>query len=207
MEMNINKKYQIIYADPPWTYADKKNNDPKMGGITYPTMSLEDIKNLPVQNISHKNCALALWATMPLLKEAIEVIEAWGFKYITCLFNWVKLNPKGIGIYSGLGHWVNGNAELCLFGKKGSPARMVKNVKQIQMWPRTRHSAKPPQIRNEIVRLFGDLPRIELFARERAENWDVWGNEVKSDMKLVKYEEYKPLQKDEIIDIFKKENN
>jgi N6-adenosine-specific RNA methylase IME4 len=182
-----DKKYQIIYADPPWEYADQKNNDPKMGGITYPIMKLQDIKNLPVQSISQNNCALALWVTMPLLKEGIEVVEAWGFKYVTCLFNWIKLNPSDTSdrfcitesdIYSGMGHWVNGNAELCLFAKKGSPKRMVKNVKQIQMWPRGRHSAKPPQIRNEIVRLFGDLPRIELFARQKTDGWDVWGNEV-----------------------------
>jgi len=176
-----NKKYQIIYADPPWSYRDKKNNDPRMGGKTYPIMELQDIKALPVENICHKNCALALWATMPLLKEALGVIEAWGFQYTTCLFNWVKLNPSGEGIYSGLGHWVNGNAELCLFGKRGRPTRVIKNVKQIQMWPRTRHSAKPPRIRSEIVRLFGDIPRIELFARRKTPGWDVWGNEVNND--------------------------
>jgi len=187
------KKYQIIYADPPWSYADKKNNDPKMGGITYPTMELQDIKNLPVQDFCDENCALALWGTMPLLKEAIEVIEAWGFRYITCLFNWIKLNPTDTSsrfciteadIYSGIGHWVNGNAELCLFGKRGSPSRYAKDVKQVQIWPRGRHSAKPPQIRGEIVRLFGNLPRIELFAREKANGWDVWGNEVESDIEL-----------------------
>lgn len=182
-----DKKYQIIYADPPWSYADEKANDPRLGGITYPTMELEHIKSLPVSDISYENCALALWATMPLLKEGIEVIEAWGFRYITCLFNWIKLNPTDTSqrfciteadIYSGLGHWVNGNAELCLFGKKGNPERKTKDVKQVQIWPRAKHSAKPPQIRNEIVRLFGDLPRIELFARQKTEGWDVWGNEV-----------------------------
>jgi len=179
-----NKKYQIIYADCPWTYADNKSNNPKLGGKTYPTMSLEEIKSLPISQISDDNCALALWATMPLLQEALQVINAWGFKYITCLFNWVKLNPKGEGIYSGLGHWVNGNAELVLFGKKGKPQRCVKNVKQIQMWPRGRHSAKPPEIRQELVRLFGDIPRIELFAREKVEGWASWGNEVDSDIEL-----------------------
>jgi len=174
-----DKKYNIIYADPPWSYADKKNNDPTMGGITYPTMSLDEIKGLPLQDICDKDCALAMWATMPLLREALEVIDAWGFKYTTCLFNWVKLNPKGVGIYSGMGHWVNGNAELCLFGKKGKPNRAVKNVKQIQMHPRGRHSAKPPEIRDEVVRLFGDIPRIELFARDKSDGWDCWGNEIK----------------------------
>ncbi|KKN12022.1 hypothetical protein LCGC14_1020700, partial [marine sediment metagenome] len=178
------KKYQIIYADPPWLYNDRKGCDPKMGGFRYPPMSDSEICALPIADIADKDCALALWATMPKLVEALRVIDAWGFKYITCLFDWVKLNPSGNGIYSGLGHWVNGNAELVLFGKKGHPKRLVKNVKQIQMWPRGRHSAKPPQIRNEIVRLFGDIPRIELFARQKTEGWDVWGNEVESDVEV-----------------------
>jgi len=181
------KKYQIIYCDPPWLYNDRKGCNPKLGGFKYPPMADEAICSLPVGKIVDEHCALALWSTMPKLPEAIKVIDAWGFKYITCLFNWVKLNPKGSGIYSGLGHWVNGNAELCLFGKKGRPKRMVKNVKQIQMYPRGRHSAKPPQIRDEIVRLFGDVPRIELFAREKTPGWDVWGDEVISDIDLGAY--------------------
>jgi site-specific DNA-methyltransferase (adenine-specific) len=115
---------------------------------------------------------------MPKLREAFDVIEAWGFKYTTCAFTWVKLNPSGEGIYSGLGHWTNGNAELCLFAKKGSPKRQAKNVKQIVMSPRSRHSAKPPEVRDRIVSLIGDLPRIELFARTKCKGWDCWGNEV-----------------------------
>lgn len=172
-----NKKYSVIYADPPWTYKDMKNNDPKMGGITYPTMSLEEIKALPVQEITEKDCGLFLWATMPLLPEAFQVIEAWGFRYITCAFTWVKQNPSGEGIYSGLGHWTNGNAELCLFAKKGAPKRKAKNVKQIVLAPRGRHSAKPPEVRDRIVSLLGDIPRIELFARNTTPGWDVWGND------------------------------
>jgi len=178
------KKYQIIYADCPWQYADQKGKDPKLGGITYPTMSLQEIKDLSVQDISDKDCMLFLWATMPLLKEALEVIEAWGFKYITCGFCWVKQNPSGFGIYSGLGHWVNGNAELCLIGKKGRPIRKAKNVKQIMLYPRGRHSEKPSITRDRIVDLLGDLPRIELFARTKTKGWSAYGNEVKSDIKL-----------------------
>lgn len=175
---NTNKKYNIIYADPPWSYKDKKNNDPKMGGITYPTMELEDIKRLPIKELCNKDCSLFLWVTMPMLKEGLEVIDAWGFKYTTCAFTWVKQNPKGVGIYSGLGHWTNGNAELCLFAKKGRPIRVEKNVKQIILSPRQRHSQKPSEARDRIIRLVGDLPRIELFARQYADGWDCWGNEV-----------------------------
>ena len=175
---NTSKKYQIIYADPPWKYADQKNNDPKMGGITYPVMDLEDIKKLPINKLADKNCGLFLWVTMPMLREGLEVIEAWGFNYITCAFTWVKQNPKGYGIYSGLGHWTNGNAELCLFAKKGKPKRVAKNVKQIILSPRKRHSEKPVEARDRIVNLLGDLPRVELFARQYADGWDCWGNEV-----------------------------
>ena len=194
------KKYKIIYADPAWDYKDKKNNDPAMGGITYKTTTLKEMKGFKVNEIADKDSVLCMWVTMPMLQEGLELIKAWGFNYKTCLFNWIKINPnaeliekkiegrtmpdveiKG-GIYSGMGHWVNGNAELCLFAKKGSPKRMVKNVKQIQIYPRGRHSSKPSYLRNEIVRLFGDLPRIELFAREKQEGWDVWGNEVESDI-------------------------
>ncbi|MFC1678036.1 MT-A70 family methyltransferase [Planctomycetota bacterium] len=171
-------KYKIIYADCPWPYNNPKGNDPSMGGITYPTMSMEDIKNLQVNQIADKDCALFLWATMPKLPQAIQVIEAWGFTYTTCPFVWVKLNPISGGIYSGLGHWTNGNAELCLLGKKGRPKRQAKNVKQIVMAPRGKHSAKPPEVRDRIVRLMGDIPRIELFAREKAGGWDALGNEI-----------------------------
>jgi N6-adenosine-specific RNA methylase IME4 len=115
---------------------------------------------------------------MPLLKEAFQVIDAWGFNYITCGFTWVKQNPKNKGIYSGLGHWTNGNAELCLFAKKGQPKRIQKNVKQIILSPRGKHSVKPVEARNRIVQLLGDLPRIELFARHQSVGWDCWGNEV-----------------------------
>ena len=175
-----DKTYKIIYADPPWTYDNMKDNNPKMGGITYQTMTLEEIKQMPVSDITDKDCALFMWVTMPKLKEGFEVIDAWGFRYITCAFTWVKQNPKGEGIYSGLGHWTNGNAELCLFAKKGAPKRQAKNVKQIVLSPRGRHSAKPPEVRDRIVSLIGDVPRIELFAREQTPGWDTWGNETET---------------------------
>ena len=177
---HTDKKYQIIYADPPWLYNDVKGNDPAMGGKTYPCLTLEQIKSLSVSvtKLTTDNSVLFLWVTMPMLQEGLEVIRAWGFKYITCAFVWVKLNPSGVGIYSGLGHWVNGNAELCLFAKKGHPQRAAKNVKQIVLSARREHSRKPDEVRNRIVQLMGDLPRIELFAREKVEGWDCWGNEV-----------------------------
>ena len=90
-----SKQYKIIYADPPWTYNNMKDRNPKMGGITYKTMTLDEIISLPIKNICNKDCFLFLWVTMPKLKEGLSVIDGWCFKYITCAFNWVKLNPKG----------------------------------------------------------------------------------------------------------------
>lgn len=171
-------KYCIIYADPPWPYNNPKGNDPKMGGITYPTMKMADIRNLPVSQIADKNSVLFLWATMPKLKEAFEVIDSWGFIYTTCAFTWVKTNRTNNQIYSGLGHWTNGNSELCLFAKKGKLTRITKNVKQIVMAPVGQHSAKPNEVRDRIVRLMGDIPRIELFARKKHDGWDCLGNEI-----------------------------
>ena len=182
--IEVLKKYQIIYADPPWLYNNGGNQKSRgMARGSFECMPLEDIKNLkiPVDD----NAMLFLWATMPKLKEALEVIEAWGFKYITCAFVWIKQNPSGVGIYSGLGHWVNGNAELCLLGRKGKTLeRKNKAVKQIVISPRGRHSEKPNEVSDRIVQLLGDLPRIELFARQKTEGWDVWGNEVESDIEL-----------------------
>jgi N6-adenosine-specific RNA methylase IME4 len=141
-------------------------------------MTLDEIKSLPVAEIAAKDSALFFWATMPKLKNAMEVIDAWGFTYITCAFTWVKQNPKNRGIYSGLGHWTNGNAELCLFAKRGRPKRVARNVKQIVLAPRGRHSAKPSEVRDRIVKLMGDVPRIELFARQEAQGFTSIGNDI-----------------------------
>lgn len=178
---NTDKKYSVIMADPPWAYNDKRAKDPAWGGITYNVLSIEEICNMiggGVRRISAKDCVLFLWVTMPMLQEGLDVIRAWGFKYKTCAFCWVKQNPKSDGIYSGLGHWTNGNAELCLLATKGHPKRIAKNVKQIVFAHRGRHSAKPAEVRERIVQLLGDTPRIELFAREHADGWDCWGDEI-----------------------------
>lgn len=177
---NTEKKYDIIYADPPWAYHDTLGGNAKMDAMPYPTMTNEEICAMPIGNkIAKKDSILFMWATMPKLQEALDVIKAWGFKYKTCAFCWVKQNPKSGGIYAGLGRWVQGNAELCLLATKGHPHRISKSVKQIVMAPRGRHSAKPSEVRDRIVQLMGeDTERIELFARDYADGWDCWGNEV-----------------------------
>ena len=185
-------KYKAIYCDPPWSYFNKKNHDSSMGGTPYKQIPLEELKNLPIQQIADKDSILFMCATLPKLPEALETIKSWGFSYTTCPFVWVKLNPKGSlevdkennrtilngGIYSGLGHWTCGNAELVLMGKKGAPKRINKSIKQIIIAPRTQHSRKPDEIRQRIVQLMGDVPRIELFATEIVEGWDSIGGAI-----------------------------
>lgn len=176
---NTKKKYDVIYADPPWLYKDALGGKSQRGATPYPCMTQSELKSLPVHNLAAKDCVLFLWATMPMLQEALDTIKAWGFKYKTCAFCWVKQNPKSKGIFAGLGRWVQGNAELCLLATKGHPKRVSKSVKQIVLAPRGRHSEKPAEVRERIIELMGGGgERIELFARQYPDGWDVWGNEV-----------------------------
>ena len=170
-----SKRYNIIYADPPWQYADKGCNG--AAEDHYSTMDLEDIKELPLQAITAPNCVLFMWATYPLIPEALKVIEAWGFTYKSVAFTWVKLNKNGYGHFLGLGRWTRGNPEICLLATKGKPQRISANVANLTLAPLGRHSAKPAIIREKIVQLMGDLPRIELFAREQVDGWGLWGND------------------------------
>jgi N6-adenosine-specific RNA methylase IME4 len=174
-----NKKYQIIYADPPWSYNDKMSGHSFSLGPKYETQSKQWISQLPVNEISEKDCCLFLWVTSPLFDEGIKVLEDWGFTYKTVAFVWSKYTKNGKLIHN-LGRWTMGNVECCLLGVKGKPNswRIDKSIKQIVQAERTRHSQKPQAVRDRIVRLLGDRPRIELFARQKTEGWDVWGNEV-----------------------------
>lgn len=182
--MDSVKKYQIIYADPPWSYRDKRlgYKDPGVEQF-YETQSQEWICSLPIPKLCSEDCVLFLWATSPLLPEAFEVMKAWGFKYRTLAFCWVKETPL-FNTVKNLGHWTMGGVELCLLGVKGKPKRITNNIKQLVFEIRSNHSTKPEEVRRRIVKLMGNLPRIELFAREKTEGWDVWGNEVESDIKL-----------------------
>lgn len=178
------KKYKIIYADPPWSYRDKAAAGKRGAAFKYPVMTLEDLKKLPVGGVADENSILFMWVTMPKLDECFEVIKAWGFDYKTVGFTWVKTNKKSPGHFMGMGNWTRANAELCLIATKGSPKRINAGVHSVVVSPLEGHSKKPDQVRDRIVVLIGDLPRIELFARDKTEGWDVWGNEVESDITL-----------------------
>lgn len=171
------KKYGIILADPAWNYRDKSK---QRGGAErhYRTMNIEEIAALDVPGIADDDCGLFLWVTFPMLFEAKFVIESWGFKYKTCAFTWIKKNKVSKTNFWGMGSYTRANAEICLLATKGKPKRINADVHSVIEAPISRHSAKPPEVRERIVRLFGDLPRIELFARESVEGWDCWGNEV-----------------------------
>lgn len=119
-----------------------------------------------------------LWATFPQLPEALRLIQAWGFTYKSVAFVWLKQNRKSPGWFYGLGFWTRGNAEVCLLATRGHPKRQAANVHQFIISPVREHSRKPEEAREKIVALMGDLPRVELFARQSPPGWDVWGNEV-----------------------------
>lgn len=174
------KKYEIIYADPPWTFKtySAKGVQQKSAACHYRTMSKDDIQKLPVSDIAADDCVLFLWATYPNLEEALELIKAWGFVYKTVVFTWVKRNKKSFGWFWGLGYWTRANAEICLLATKGHPKRESRSVHSVIDAPVREHSRKPDEGREQIVQLCGDKPRIELFARQRADGWDAWGDEV-----------------------------
>tara|TARA_R110000824_G_C14826118_1_gene637315 strand:+ start:39 stop:563 length:525 start_codon:yes stop_codon:yes gene_type:complete len=170
-----DKKYSIIYADPPWKYwsTGKKNQSRH-----YNCLTIDEICTLPINKITDDDCILFIWVTYPILQKSFEVIERWGFKYSTCGFSWVKKNKKSTTWFWGLGSWTRSNNEICLLATKGKPKRVSKSVHQIVDDRIREHSRKPDCVRDRIVELCGDLPRIELFARNKTPGWDVWGNEV-----------------------------
>lgn len=180
-----DKKYSVIYADPPWAFrAYSENGLSRSVENHYHTMTAGDIEALPVESIAEKDCALFLWATFPTLPQALATIAAWGFTYKTVGFAWVKQNRKSDGLFWGLGHWTRSNAEVCLLATRGHPKRVSAGVHSVVVSHVGKHSEKPAEVRERIVRLMGDLPRVELFARQTVEGWDAWGDEVARDISL-----------------------
>lgn len=192
MKAKMKKKYQIIYADPPWEYRNMGNIQ-AAANSHYPTMKQKDIEALPVANLADENCILFLWATFPKLQEALDTIKAWGFEYKTVGFVWIKKNKNG-GNFFGVGWYTKSNTEICLIGVKGKAPKISNKVSQIIEAPIQGHSKKPDITRDKIIEFCGDLPRIELFARNDGsknlfnnnplDGWDKFGNEVESDIEL-----------------------
>ena len=180
--------YEIIYADPNWLYRQKGRGAAENH---YRTSPASVIASLPVSRIAAKNAVLFLWATWPIFIDSDDVktvMRAWGFTPKTLGFLWVKTNSKAGTPFWGGGSWTRANSEFCLIAVRGDTRRINAGVHQlVETWdtgdnvlhaPFTGHSAKPPEVRERIVQLMGDLPRIELFARDRVAGWDAWGKEV-----------------------------
>lgn len=180
----IEQRYTLIYADPPWQYRDKASAGKRGACHKYPVMTLEAIKALPVQQIAADDCLLAMWWVPPMPREALDVVSAWGFTLKTmCGFTWHKKTVNGKDAF-GMGNWTRANAESCLFAIRGKPKRVCAGVSQMIVAQVGRHSEKPAIVRDRLLTLLGDVPRVELFARATSPGWDVWGNEVQSTIEL-----------------------
>ena len=178
------KKYNIIYADPAWKYKSRSSPN-QIGKYAstkaneyYDTMTMEEIYDLPVQEISDNNCYLFLWITFPLLPNCLKVFNKWNFEYKTIAFNWLKTNKKNGKPFFGIGYYTKSNTEICLLGIKGKVKPISNSVSSVIIQPKEKHSRKPDCVRDKIVELCGDLPRIELFARQKVQGWDSWGDEL-----------------------------
>ena len=177
------KKYQIIYADPPWDYKGQKQHTGKGGtdsggaAVHYPCMKLRELKKFDVPSICDDDCLLFMWSSSPHLDQAIELMKAWGFSWATVGFVWdkQKVNP---------GFYTMSRVELCLIGKRGKipKPRGARNIRQLVSVMRGKHSVKPEEVRERIVEMFPTQDKIELFAREKVDGWDCHGNEVDGDV-------------------------
>ena len=178
---NTDKKYNIIYADPPWRFSQGMNARKKFASkglkeelnLHYETMSDKEIANFDISRLCDERCVLFLWTTDAHLPVALEFIKNNGFKYKTIGFVWNKMR-------STVGKWNIKQCEVCLLATRGTAHKLLKSFKERSYVeePKTRHSAKPTCVRDRIVGMLGDIPRIELFARQSVDGWDCWGNEV-----------------------------
>ena len=172
--------YSVIYCDPPWHYNDRANGTRFGGGACrhYPLMKDDELRAMAsfIKSLSADNCAHFMWATMPRLDFAVELLVSWGFRYTTAAFTWVKMTAdNGRPVY-GPGHYTASNAEVVLLGVKGKMKPTEAMLPSVLISPRAEHSRKPEKIREYIDRMYPNGQRIELFSRTHAPGWDSWGN-------------------------------
>ncbi len=200
--MTDPQRYSIILADPPWNYSDKANAGKRGAAHKYPCLSFEHLVHLKVEGrsvfeLAAPDCVLFMWSTGPQEPVAIRLLEAWGFKFKTSAgFVWIKRGlPKTMkktGIVKpgklkwGMGHMTRANPENVIIGTRGKPKRISAGVHSVIEYPATQHSAKPPITRDRIVQLLGDVPRIELFAREVVPGWQAWGLELNNGLRIAR---------------------
>jgi N6-adenosine-specific RNA methylase IME4 len=167
--------YRVIYADPPWSFATySAKGKGRSPDAHYDTMTLQDIKDLPVASWAADDALLLLWATDPMLEHALDVARAWGFTFKTVGFYWVKTNRQSGSFFTGMGFWTRANPEQCLLATRGSPRRLAGDVPRLIVSPRREHSRKPDEAYDRIERL-APGPYLEMFARSTRPGWDAWG--------------------------------
>lgn len=173
-------KYGVILADPPWYWRAYSAKGEGRGAVNhYDCLSLDGLMAMrgQIDEYAAADCALFLWAIDPMLPEALALIDAWGFRYKTVGFYWVKTNRKSPGFSTGLGYWTRANPEQCLFATRGAPVRLARDVSRLLVAPRREHSRKPDEVYPAIERLVAG-PYLELFARTRRAGWDCCGDQV-----------------------------
>lgn len=179
LEIGVPCGYNLIYADPPWTYKDKACSGRRGACFKYPVMTVDELCRLPVADLAAPDCLLAMWWTGALAPDALRVMSAWGFEFVQMKgFTWAKVNEVTGAAAVGMGNWTRANSEDVLFARRGNPKRQSKGVSQLLRRARRGHSEKPPEIAERLVTLMGDVPRIELFARDVKPGWHAWGLDV-----------------------------
>ncbi len=183
--------YDVILADPPWFYNNRKTggerkDKTKFGGGAmkhYPLMKDHELYGMAgfVQSLASKRCMLFMWATMPRLDFAIDLMRVWGFQYKTTAFTWVKPTKDGKSFKNGPGYHTASNTEIVLLGSKGQPLPVAKKMIDPVIWqPPGPHSAKPQACIDRINLMYPDASKIELFARQHQDGWDAWGNQLEA---------------------------
>lgn len=160
--------------DPPWGFRDRCVSGKRGSFFKYPLMTVNEICELPVQGIMETDCYMFLWCPASMLEDGFKVIKAYGMKYRTIVFNWVKRGKSG-KLFWGMGSYSRGGSEFCLLATKGRLKRQSASVHQVIESPKREHSRKPDEARDRITQLYGNVSKIELFAREKTKNWDAWG--------------------------------
>jgi len=180
------KKYQIIYADPAWetkTFKEKKDGLISRE-LPYIQMTDQQIKELDLKPLLADDAILFMWCIDSRIPIVADIMKAWGFTFKCIGFVWAKKAKNTEGFNGGFSSYTKRDCEFCFIGTRGKYMNLKRGINQILIEPKTIHSRKPNEIRKRIVQMCGDLPRLELFAREQLEGFDVWGNEVESSVTL-----------------------
>ena len=192
----MGNKYQLIYADPPWLWSARSaKGEGRSPKNHYSVMTSSDIAALPVRDLVERDSVCLMWVVDPMIETGYAVMRSWGFFPVTVGFYWVKTNRNSPGYFTGLGYYTRANPEQCILGVGGRLAgdRWIKgrglkvlahDVPRLIVSPRGKHSEKPVEAYERIERLFGDVSRLELFARSRRPGWDAFGNQVDGSISL-----------------------